>query len=241
MKFAARMQVSGAMGLPLRIALPLFVGIAAVFLAIMGFLVRMGLGNSEAPLGPTSKLASSPTERPITIVTDAPGTFTVPQTGTGPAAAASGALPGTTVGGGGPPAAVRAQLDDLRARLHANPNDLSALVGVADLEFDAGRFAASLPFFRRALELDPGNPDVRTDEATALHQVGRDLEALHELDVVLAARPTFPPALFNRAIVLRSIGRRTEAVAAFRHFIAAAPDDPRVEDARSNLQDLGER
>jgi tetratricopeptide (TPR) repeat protein len=241
MRFALRMQLSGAMGLPLRIALPLFVGIAALFLAVMGYLVKAGLGNSEAPLGLASPSAARNARvggSPAPLVTDAPGTFTIPQTGTGPRANAS-ALPGTTVGGGGPPAAVRAALDDLRARLKANPNDLAALVGLADLYFDAGKFDQALPYYRRALALDPSNPDVRTDEATALHQTGHDLEALRELDTVLRTRPGFPQALYNRGIVLRAIGRRSDAVATFKKFVEAAPQDPRAEDARANLRELG--
>ena len=61
-----------------------------------------------------------------------------------------------------------------------------------------------------------------------------------ELDIVLAERPKFLQALFNRGVVLRSIGRRTDAVAAFRAFIAAAPNDPRVADAKNNISELGD-
>jgi cytochrome c-type biogenesis protein CcmH/NrfG len=170
--------------------------------------------------------------------TDAPGTFTVPQTGTGPIAQTS-ALPGNEVGGGGPPAPVLAELTALRARLKANPNDLAAIVGLADMYFDAGKFDQSAVYARRALELDPGNPDVRTDYATALHQTGHDLEALAQLDTVLAQRPKFIQALFNRGVVLQAIGRRTDAIAAFQRFIAAAPNDPRTVDARQTIAELG--
>ena len=240
MRFALRMQLSGAMGLPLRIALPLFVGIGVVFLAIMGYLIRVGLGNSEAPLGTTQPVLQGDARiaaTPAPLVTDAPGTFTIPQTGSGPSGGSS-ALPGTTVGGGGPPVAVRAALDELRARLKANPNDLAALVGLADMEFDAAKYEQALPLYRRALALDPSNPDVRTDEATALHQSGRDLDALRELDIVLHARPAFGPALYNRAVVLRAIGRRTDALAAYNLFLKAAPNDPHAGDARDALHEM---
>lgn len=95
------MQLSGAMGLPLRIAVPLFIGIAALFLAVMGYFVRLGLGNSAAPLGLAPAASSSNAATPAPIATQPPGAFTVPQTGTGPAAPANG-LPGKSVGGGGP-------------------------------------------------------------------------------------------------------------------------------------------
>ena len=230
------------MGLPLRIALPVFVVFAAIFIAVMGYFVKMGLGDNGTALGYGAPAEQGDarvraTAPPAALVTDPPGTFTVPQTGTGPIAQAS-ALPGNAVGGGGPPAPVLQELQAMRDRLKQNPNDLAALVTLAGMYFDAGKFAESTVYDRRALALDPGNPDVRTDYATALHQTGHDLEALAQLDTVLAKRPRFIQALFNRGVILAAIGRRTDAVDAFNHFIAVAPNDPRVSDARSTIADL---
>lgn len=237
------MQLSGEMGLPLRIALPIFAVLAALFIAVMGYFVKAGLGDNGTALGYGAPAEQGDarvraTAPPAALVTDPPGTFTVPQTGTGPIAQAS-ALPGNTVGGGGPPAPVMQELQSLRDRLRTNPNDLAALVTLAGMYFDAGKFADSAGYDRRALALDPGNPDVRTDYATALHQTGHDLEALAQLEIVLTKRPKFIQALFNRGVILAAIGRRTDAIAAFNHFIAVAPNDPRVPDARSTIADLG--
>jgi tetratricopeptide (TPR) repeat protein len=226
----------------MRIALPVFVVFAAIFIGVMGYFVKLGLGDNGTALGYGAPAEQGDarvraTAPPVALVTDPPGTFTVPQTGTGPIAQAS-ALPGNAVGGGGPPAPVMQELQAMRDRLRENPNDLAALVTLAGMYFDAGKFDQSAVYDRRALALDPGNPDVRTDYATALHQTGHDLEALTQLDTVLAKRPKFIQALFNRGVILAAIGRRTDAVDAFNHFIAVAPNDPRVSDARSTIADL---
>jgi tetratricopeptide (TPR) repeat protein len=236
------MQLSGEMGLPPRIALPIFAVIAVVFIAIMGYFVKAGLTDSGTALGYGAPAEQGDariqaTAAPVAMVTDPPGTFTVPQTGTGPIAQSS-ALPGNTVGGGGPPAPVMQELAAMRARLKSNPNDLAALVTLAGMYYDAGKFEQAAGYDKRALVLDPGNPDVRTDYATALHQTGHDLDALAQLDTVLSHRPAFVQALYNRGVILASIGRRTDAVASFKHFIAAAPNDPRVGDARNTITDL---
>jgi Tetratricopeptide repeat len=237
------MQHSGEMGLPPRIALPIFAVVAVIFIAIMGVLVKAGLTDSGTALGTGTPAEQGDarnvraTAAPVAMVTDPPGTFTVPQTGSGPIAPTS-ALPGNTVGGGGPPAPVVQELAAMRARLKANPNDLAALVTLAGMYNDAGKFDQAAEYDKRALALDPGNPDVRTDYATALHQTGHDLDALAQLETVLKARPAFVQALYNRGVILASIGRRTDAVAAFRHFIAVAPNDPRVPDARTTIADL---
>lgn len=236
------MQLSGDMGLPLRIALPVLTVVAVVFIAIMGYLVKLGLGDTGTALGsgvPAEQgdARIQATAAPVAMVTDPPGTFTIPQTGTGPIANSS-ALPGNTVGGGGPPAPVMQELTTMRARLKANPNDLAALVTLAGMYADAGKFDQAEAYDKRALALDPGNPDVRTDYAGELHATGHDLDALAQLDVVLKARPSFVAALYQRGVILAAIGRRTDAVAALRRFIAAAPNDPRVPDARTMIDDL---
>jgi lipoprotein NlpI len=232
-------------GLPPRIAIPILAVFAVVFLGILGWFLRIGFGTTGSAFGPTTVAQQGDARiqaTPAPIATDPPGTFTVPQTGTGPVRNAN-ALPGAGVGGGtpaGPPGPVAEELAQLRARLARNPKDLAALVRLGNMEFDAQKFDKAADFYARALALDPGNPDVRTDYATALHQAGRDLDALKELDAVLKERPNFNTALFNRGVVLQAIGRRTDAIADFKQYLKVArPDDPRAADARAALQQLG--
>lgn len=233
------------MGLPLRIAIPILAVFAVVFLGILGWLLRIGFGTTGSAFGPATVAEQGDARiqaTPAPIATDPPGTFTVPQTGTGPIAGGSTALPGAGVGGGtpaGPPGPVMEELAQLRARIARNPNDVAALVRLGDMEFDAGKFDKAASYFERALRLDPGNPDVRTDEATALHQSGHDLAALAQLDRVLAQRRDFPPALYNRGIVLQAIGRRTDAAADFRRYLRiVGPDGPKAASAREALDQL---
>ena len=228
-----------ARGLPPRIYVPIVIVAALVFLGIVGYFLRIGLGVTGAALGPTAQQGDAnirATAAPAdTLPTTQPGDVVVPQTG------------GNGVGGGtplpaqaaGPPAPIARLLTDLRDRLQRNPNDLGALVNLADLYFDAGKFAQALPYYKRAIALDPDNPDTRTDYATALHGAGQDLASIHELESVLARHPGFPEALFNEGIVASAIGRRSEAIGAFTKFLAVAPKDRRAADARTALHNLG--
>lgn len=234
------------MGLPPRIAIPILAVFAVVFLGILGWFLRIGFGTTGSAFGPGTVAEQGDARiqaTPAPIATDPPGTFTVPQTGTGPIKGTT-ALPGAGVGGGspaGPPGPVMEELAALRARLARNPKDLAALVRLGDMEFDAQKFDKASDYYARALALDPTNPDVRTDYATALHQNGHDLDALKQLDTVLKERPAFATALFNRGIVLQAIGRRTDAIADFKHYLSVVkPDDRRAADARAALQQLGQ-
>lgn len=236
-----------ARGLPPRIYLPILVVAALAFLGVVGYFLRVGLGVTGSALGPTAQQGDSniqATGAPPggALPTPAPGEVVVPQNGGAPPAAAPNGVGGGTPAqsvAAGPPAPVMRLLVELRGRLQRNPKDLAALVNLANLYFDAGKYAQAIPYYERALAIDPENPDTRTDYATALHGEGHDLESLHQLDLVLARRHNFPEALFNEGIVANAIGRRTEAIAAFKTFLKVAPQDQRAEDARTALQNLG--
>jgi len=230
-----------ARGLPPRIYVPILVVTMLAFLGILGYFLRIGLGVTGAALGPTAQQGDAnirATAAPVdALPSAAPGEVVVPQTGGGNGV--GGGPPAVAAPGGGPPAPVQRLLVDLRGRVQRNPKDLGALVNLANLYFDAAKYPQAIGYYRRALALDPENPDTRTDYATALHGVGDDLGSLRELNVVLAKHPNFTEALFNEGIVANAIGRRTEAITAFKRFLKVAPSDQRAADARTALQNLG--
>jgi tetratricopeptide (TPR) repeat protein len=222
-------------GLPPRTYVPILVVAMLAFGGVLAYFLRIGLSTTGSALGPGVVAQQGDSNIQATPV---PGEVVIPQ---------SGGAPGNSVGGGSPPQAaagappapIQRLLTELKGRVARNPHDLSALVGLASLYADAAKFPQALPYYKRALALDPGNPDLRTDYATALHGSNEDLESLAQLQVVLAAKPDFPPALFNEGIVASSIGRRTQAVAAFQKFLKVAPNDSHAEDARTALKNIG--
>ncbi|MBD5634902.1 MAG: hypothetical protein IAI49_10525, partial [Candidatus Eremiobacteraeota bacterium] len=143
-------------GLPPRIYLPILVVATLAFLGIVGYFLKIGLGVTGSALGPTAQQGDSnirATAPPVTtLASAAPGEVVVPQTGGAPNEVGGGTAPqdnavggGTPpqAGAGGPPAPVQRLLTDLRGRIAANPKDLAALVNLANLYFDAGKYAQS--------------------------------------------------------------------------------------------------
>jgi tetratricopeptide (TPR) repeat protein len=253
----------GSVGLPPKVVVPIVMVFAVVFLGIMGYFLRIGFATTGGAFGPQAqpheqgdaRIAATPV--PESAPTDPPGTVDIPQSGTGPVAhnppVTSGDVsggepgpaigpnalpPGNPTGGGGPPAPVMQILSQLKARVARNPRDIGALVELGNLYFDASKFDQAVGYYKSALALDPTNPEVRNDEAAALHASGHDLDALREVDRVLAERPNFPQALFNRGIVLGSMGRRSDAVLAYREFLKVAPKDPHAADAQTAIKEL---
>jgi hypothetical protein len=167
-------------GLPARIAIPILVVFAVVFLGILGWFLRIGFSTTGSAFGPSGTPAQQGDARiaatPAPLATDPPGTFTVPQTGTGPTQSGSNTLPGASTGGGnaaGPPAPVMQQLTELRARIARDPKDRAALVQLGDMEFAARKFDKAADYYHRALALAPGDADVKARYAAAHKQLAR--------------------------------------------------------------------
>ena len=124
-------------GLPARTAVPIFLVIAALFIAAMLYFVSVGFGSYGSVLGSGDKGAAKQ-------------------------------APATTNVQGGPPPAVMAQVQTLRARIAAHPNDDVSLTQLGDMYLTVGKFADAIPLYKRALAVNPKNvaASAGLDEAT---------------------------------------------------------------------------
>ena len=75
----------------------------------------------------------------------------------GAAAQATQAPPALSVQGGGPPAGVLMQRQELEARVARNPKDDVALTQLGDMYLAAGKAAQAVPYYRRALAANKNN------------------------------------------------------------------------------------
>ncbi len=205
-----------ARGLPARIYLPILLVCAALLIAIIAHFLTIAFGTTGAALGPAAQ-------------------------------GSIGGAPGNGVGGGtvippsaaGPPAPIQRLLTELKGRLVRNPRDRGALVALAQLYSDAGKFEQALPYYRRALDVAPNDAATRTDYANALHSTRDDLGALEQLRSVLKSQPDFPPALYEQGLVDAALGRGADAATSFRRYLTLVPDGAHADDARTALQNLG--
>jgi len=127
-------------GLPPRIYFPVAIGIAAAFLAVLGYLVAVGFGVTGSVFGKAA----------------VPGT-----------AAATQSQGSQNAVEGGPPAPVAAALQTLRARIASHPTDDVALTQLADMYLAANKFQEAIPLYQRALRANPHNVAAQTGLAQA--------------------------------------------------------------------------
>lgn len=201
-------------GLPARISIPLTLLATALLVAVVFSFIKSSLTVTGAAFGPTAK-------------TNGDSEMTV-----------GGGSAGVAVEGA-PPAPIQRMLTEFKTRLARDPNDRAALLGLAELYAQAGKYGGALPYYRRVLARAPLDVPTRVAYAEALHQSADDRRALTELKRALRERPGDAAALFDEGDVSAELGLRSEAIAAYRRALAAAPSGARADRAREALQSLG--
>jgi cytochrome c-type biogenesis protein CcmH/NrfG len=96
------------------------------------------------------------------------------------------------------------QAQPLLDRLKTNPKDVSTLVELGNMYYDAAQWNDAIGYYTRALNETPANPDVRTDMGIAYFNSGDPDRALKEFDHALKDDPRHVQTLFNVGIVKMS-------------------------------------
>jgi tetratricopeptide (TPR) repeat protein len=116
--------------------------------------------------------------------------------------------------------------------LARNPDCWMAYNNLANLRLDRGRNAEAIPYYRRVLELRPGDAIPRNNLALALAGLGLLPEAIAQYRVALALDPAYPEAHRNLAVALRRAGRLRESIAQCEEALRLVPNYP---EARADL------
>ena len=77
--------------------------------------------------------------------------------------------------------------------------------------------------YNQSLELDPENPDVRTDMATAYLATNNPMEGVRQIRQVLDANPDHVQANFNYGVMLSMIGRTDQSIVQFERVRTLVP------------------
>jgi tetratricopeptide (TPR) repeat protein len=112
------------------------------------------------------------------------------------------------------------------------------LTGIGKLMIHEGQIMDALPWFRRALEFDPGNATANLQIGASLAKRGEDELAVEHFSRSLDRRPRFTNSLAGAGRSMMALGRFTEALAAYRKLAALLPD--RVGPARRICECLRE-
>ena len=167
------------------------------------------------------------------------------RTGAAPAAQPPVAQSAPATGGGNPaggraaPVLDQARVDQLNATIQGNPKDVSAVVQLANVYFDAERWPDAISWYERALTLDPKDVDVSTDLGVSYYYSNQPDKALEQFSHSLSLDPKHGKTLLNVGIV-KAFGKQDldGAAKAWQEVIRLAPDSPEGQAAKRALDSL---
>ena len=158
-----------------------------------------------------------------------------------PPAAGVQAASGTQGGAQGQTAAPldESRAASLAAAAEQAPGDAAVRIQLADLYFDAERFAEAARWYEDALKVDPKNVNASTDLGIAYYYMNQADRALAQFERSLALDPQHTKTLLNTGIV-RAFGKQDldGAAAAWQQVVKIAPDSPEARMAGQALQGL---
>ena len=109
------------------------------------------------------------------------------------------------VQGSGPSGRNQASFDagmrPLLERLKSSPNDAALLTEIGNRYYDHQDWSHAVEYYRRSLQLEPGNVNVRTDMGTAIWYGGDPWGGIHAYKMALSYKPDYDQALFNMGVV----------------------------------------
>ena len=117
------------------------------------------------------------------------------------------------------------RLDDALGKLARNPQDVAALIEAGKASLELGDAQASIGFYQRALQLQPGNAVTKAALAGA-HVMAEDpFTAIEMFDEAEKAGPIAPEQLANRGLAFDLVGDFQTAQFYYRQSLAGAPSD----------------
>lgn len=108
--------------------------------------------------------------------------------------------------------------------LKLDPDNLDALRGVGNIDFDQRRYDEAIAAYEHYLSKRPDDPEVRTDLGTMLLSSGSADQAVLQYRKVLEMHPRFFEATFNLGIAYGQMHQLDAARSAFEKAKELAPD-----------------
>lgn len=135
---------------------------------------------------------------------------------------------------------------DVQARISAaqqivarDPKNVRAWIQLGNDYFDTRQSQKAIEAYGRALELEPNDPDVLTDQGVMYRDVGNFDQAIANFKKAIKIDPKHVHSLFNMGVVYaHDLKNAEEATRAWNQVIAVAPGTPAAAQAQQALQQL---
>ena len=159
--------------------------------------------------------------------------------GAAPVAAPSPAPPmGQGAGAANDSAPMVGEINRLKRQLQQEPGNLPVITRLAHLHHDAQMWEQAIEFYDMALNLDPNNADLLTDQGICYRGMGRFDQALARFSRAQEVKPDHWQSLFNAAVVKAfDLSDYDGALEALDPLMKQDPPPPRVAELHQAVSD----
>jgi tetratricopeptide (TPR) repeat protein len=127
-------------------------------------------------------------------------------------------------------------IEEYRSILAEDPQNLAAIIALANAYYDAGQWKDAIRFYEQALEMNPANADLITDMGTCYRNLGMPDQAIRTYERALAFEPSHQNALFNLGVVYGYDKKDyRKAIALWERLLDLAPKHPHASEIRASL------
>lgn len=132
------------------------------------------------------------------------------------------------------------RITELKEAVRVDPRNLRAWVELGNAYFDSNQPRPAIEVYARALEMDPKNPDVRTDMGIMYRALKEFDRAVAEFRQASLDGPTHVNSRYNLGVVLRhDKGDLKGAIEAWEDFLRVEPKGERADKVRSEIEAMG--
>jgi tetratricopeptide (TPR) repeat protein len=125
--------------------------------------------------------------------------------------------------------------DHFRKAIDAEPEDVTALAGLAMVEMRIGDLQRARQHVDEALRVEPDDGDLLLCSGNVYYLDRRYREAVSQYVAALSVRPGWPPAKKNLALTYESLERTDEALSLWRELVG---DERYGPEAAQRVRDL---
>ncbi len=128
------------------------------------------------------------------------------------------------------------EIENYKAILRKDPNNLQAIVNVANLYFDTRQDLLAIEYYRKALAIDPRNVNVRTDLAVCYRRTGNPDKAVDELKKAISTDPRHAQSRYNLGVILiHDKNDVAGGIQAWEGLLENVPDYPYRENLKAEI------
>ena len=141
--------------------------------------------------------------------------------------------------GSGSPTDYAQRIAEAEKIVAANPKNLSAWISLGNDYFDTEQFQKAIHAYSKALEIQPDNPNILTDQGVMYRKVGWYDKALANFEKAQKLDPRHLQSLFNIGIVYAAdLKQPDKAIAAWTRYLQLDSGSPTAMQIKSMMETL---